>query len=264
MVEPPENVDPVAAQPHPLLQQYQYVIPAVALVVSIVFGVLQLFVPSLSKPRVRLDTELLSQVVIADLARQPAKKLKLLYGEEELKNATIVSLLVRNAGTETLTLYEKELEHIYNPRIVIEFAENVRILEAEVHPIGADASTVFESLSLKKPNIRTFAVRLMNVDAEAQVDLVVAGYSIDGKLSVTPLGKGVKGTFVKKRKETGEVLGIYWMVFVVFFGLGSAILGEVGKGANLTQRVPLHMGLSAVLALAMTFIVWILVRWFFG
>lgn len=181
----------------PMFWRQQHLIGIVAVVVTFIFGASGVYFYFFAEPKARLDIELLTEAVIADLTREPGEQLKLTYGEEQIEIASLISLQVTNSGDlDLVPINHEDLSDRRNARITIEFPKGARILEASAKPTGDDKSTELTQTPTSDPNKVTFVVLLMNENAEAQIDLVVADYRGNRTVLATPLGQGITGEFV--------------------------------------------------------------------
>ncbi len=202
MTDEPQTDEPQPVEPtptkaeRPMFWRQQHLIGIVAVVVTFIFGATGVYFYFFAEAQARLDIELLTEVVIADLAREPGEQLKLTYGEEQIESASLVSLRVTNSGNlDLVPINHEDLSDRRNARITIEFPEGARILEASAKPTGDDKSTELAQTPTSDPNKATFVVLLMNENAEAQIDLVVADYQGNETMRAASLGIGITGRF---------------------------------------------------------------------
>ncbi len=216
MTDEPQPVEPTPTKAdRPMLWRHQHLIGIVAVGLTLIFGATGVYFYFFAEPQARLDIELLTEAVIADLTREPGEQLKLTYGEEQIEIASLISLQVTNSGDlDLVPINHEDLSDRRNARITIEFPEGARILEASAKPTGDDKSTELTQTRTSDPNKATFVVLLMNENAVAQINLVVADYRDDMSILAMPLGQGITGEFVAKSDDQPGVITVVILVLV--------------------------------------------------
>lgn len=212
-----------------MLWRHQHLIGIVAVVLTLIFGATGVYFYFFAESQARLDIQLLTEAVIADLSGGRSEQLKLTFGEEQIERASLVSLLVTNSGDlDLVPINHEDLNDRRNARITIEFPDGARILEASARPSGNDKSTELTQTPTSDPNKATFVVLLMNRKAETHIGLIVADYKGHRTVLATPLGQGIRGEYVTETQRlpswTSWPTWITWVpfLFVVGFFLGAS------------------------------------------